>query len=98
MRPGAFLVSLAVAGRGKRMQMGMAVAPALDGRHYVTLNVIEGPVNVNVVLTDEDNYEHDIDELIRGLKGLKADMRRAKSGLVIAQEVPNGLSRNKKSG
>ena len=80
------------------VNMGMSVAPALDGKHYVTFSVVENNLNVNVVVTDEENYEHDLDEMIRALKQLKADMRRVKSGLVIAQEVPNGFSRKPQGG
>ena len=73
------------------MQIGFGIFPGTDGKHNAVLQVSEGHVNFAVTFTNEDNADHDINELIKGLKQIQGDLRRVKSGLVLAKEVPNGF-------
>lgn len=80
------------------MNMGLGVFQATDGKWTIAITVIDGAFNVQFSITNEDNYEHDIDELIAGLKSIKGDMRQAISGLIQVKEVPDGLRSNPAQG
>lgn len=74
------------------MQVGLGLSKGDDGKLSVVLTAVENDMQVAIALTGEENYEHHIDQLIAGLKHMKADMRREKSGLVLVKGgVPDGL-------
>lgn len=75
------------------VQIGFGLFPGPDGKKNAVLQVSEDHVNFAVTFTNEDNADHDIAEIIKGLQQLRADLRIAKSGLVISKEaIPNAGS------
>ena len=75
------------------MDFGVGITQAGDGKNYVMLYAADGQLCFQVQLADQENYAENIDKIIRGLKQVKQDMKQAASGLVVAQEVPNGRLR-----
>lgn len=73
------------------MKIGLGLTQGIDGKHYVMLQAAEDNIGVNISITGEENYEHDIDALIEGLQQMKTDMRHAISGLLISREVPDAI-------
>jgi len=73
------------------MQLGIGISEGNDGKLNVILTAVDNDLQVSLALTDEEHYEHDIEQLISGFKTIKADMRRQKSGLTVVQEVPNAI-------
>lgn len=73
--------------------MSMALALGIveqNGKHYVILEATQDNVQVKLSVTDEVNYEEDLDVLITGLTEIKKQMGTAKSGLF----VPEGVTLN----
>lgn len=73
------------------MNIALGIRPDTENKPLVVMEIYEPNVSLAVAITNEDNYEKDIDTLVDGLIQIKADMRRAKSGLTVVQEVPDAL-------
>jgi hypothetical protein len=77
------------------MNIGFGIRQGSDGKYLVGMDIVDEHSGYSCVITDQVHYAEVIDQLIAGLKNIKNDMRQAASGLVVAQEVPNGFRREK---
>lgn len=73
------------------MQIGYGIARALDGKHYVNMQINDVNTSVSFMVTGEENFEDDLKNMIDALTQIRLDMRHAISGLITVQEVPNGI-------
>lgn len=73
--------------------IGLAIAKDGEGKPYMYMDIRGEAMSVSVFLCDAEHADHAVNELIRGLKTVKADLKREASGLVIPtmEVVPNGL-------
>jgi hypothetical protein len=72
-------------------QLGVGTFEGPDGKAYASINATNENISIAITFTSEDSCEQDIDNIIDGLVNIKADLLRYKSGLIVAQEVPNGI-------
>jgi hypothetical protein len=73
--------------------IGIAINKDDNGKPYMYLVVQHEGVSISVYLTDAEHADYAVNELVRGLKQVKADLKREASGLLIADVgvIPNGL-------
>lgn len=73
--------------------IGLAIAKDDQGKPYMYQSVQADGVNISVFLCDAEHSDDVVNEIIRGLKTVKADLKREASGLVIPtmEVIPNGL-------
>lgn len=76
--------------------IGLAIGKDDKGKPYMFLDIRDESMCVSVFLCDADNADHAVGELIRGLKTVKADLKREASGLVIPEMgvIPNVLRKS----
>lgn len=77
-------------------QIGLGIIHENPGdetsKMLIRMDIVENLSGYTMVFSDEENYETDIDTLMKGLREIKADMRRLKSGLVVVKGgLPDGL-------
>lgn len=76
-------------------QVGVFVEQApSDGHWFMGLMFAEGNMLVKVGLCQAENAEETVNALVTQLRMAKGDLKRNASGLVVAQEVPNGLRKS----
>lgn len=76
------------------MQLGLGLGKNEETSKIVVLLTVGVPdVGLQITLTNEDTYEEDLDKLIAGMKQMKAEVRREKSGLAVVKDVPDGIRR-----
>jgi hypothetical protein len=72
---------------------GISVVEGGEGQHFIMLHLTEGNVQVLWAITNNVNAEHDVNELIRGLKTALGEIKQLASGIKVVRGIPDGLSR-----
>jgi hypothetical protein len=79
------------------MDIGLGMRPDVNGKMIGVMEMVDSESGFTCAFTGEDNYAHDIDEIIRGLKQLKNDFAQLKSGLIQAKGgLPDGFAQGGK--
>lgn len=73
------------------LTLGLAIQQGLDGKKYIIMTAMHEAGQHMMTIADENTYEQNVATIIQGLNDVKAEMRKVKSGLVLVQEVPDGL-------
>lgn len=73
------------------MALGLSVQVLGDGNRYVVLTLEGERLWCQGAIADKTSVDQTIDTLIKGLKDARAQFKREESGLVVVQEVPDGL-------
>lgn len=73
------------------MAVALGITMDDEGKNHVVMQFDSPGMSTAVTLASEDTYLDVIGKLIEGLKQVSRDMRKAKSGLHVVKEIPDGL-------
>lgn len=80
---------------GVRMDIQGMIVKDTASKPWLAIVIHEGVTNYNLYLSDAEHVDEILGHLIKGLKSAAADLKREASGLIVAQEVPNGYAKGR---